>query len=669
MIKKISRAILVLLFVFIGCETIRAHPRLDSLLNKLSSTKADSGRAMAYVRLADYYSYIRADSTVFYAKKAIDLSDSLNFTYGKFWGNRAILFVYNSIGDYPKAMEWAIKDLRLAEKMRYRPEMLMVANHLIGLIDFEMEYYSDAIQRFHTSMELQQGEHILLDDAFGPYTQIAVLFLKLNQLDSALYYAKKGVDMIGEYTNLLRPYFLALDVMGNVYAASGQYDLAKEFYQSALVECDKANNLYVKARIFRDMARLAGKTGHPELLLFYAHASLDICKQYNFGNYSLDVSKMLIDFYQKAREPDSALKYMQVMLTAKDTIFNQARSQQLLLLGFDEKQRQQAIEAAKKDYQNQVRFYGMVSVLAVLLLLAGIQYRNNLQRRKTNELLNTQKANLESTLSELKSTQKQLIQSEKMASLGELTAGIAHEIQNPLNFVNNFSEVNEELIDEMKEAMQKGNISEATQLANDIRENETKINHHGKRADAIVKNMLEHSRSGTSQKEHTELNPLVDEYLRMAYHGYRAKDKTFNISIHTLYDESIGKVNVIGQDIGRVLLNLCNNAFYAVSEKKKRMDSTVGGLADTSLFEPSIWVTTAKVGDKIEIRIRDNGIGIAHDIMDKIMQPFFTTRPTGEGTGLGLSLSYDIIKSHNGTLKIDSEEGSYAEFVIELPVK
>jgi two-component system NtrC family sensor kinase len=666
MCKNISWSLLTLIFIAAGFGSLQAHPRLDSLLNSLKTQKADTGRALTLTELADYYSFIRADSTIYYARRAIDLSDSLHFPYGIFWGNRAILFVYNSVGDYPKAMEWAIKELHLAEKVANRPELIMAAQHLMGLVNFEMEYYDEATHWFHSAMEVQQENNIQRDDSFGPYTQIAVLFLKLNQLDSALFYAKKGIDASRTSTTRNR-YFLALDVMGNVYAAVGNYDLAEQFYEAALLECDKANNLYIKARIFRDMARLFGKTDHPELFLYYTNASLEICKEYNFGNYALDVSNMLIDFYRRAREPDSALKYMQVMLTAKDSIFNQARAQQLMLLGFDEKQRQQAIENAKKNYQERMRFYGLLLILGVLLLLAAILYRNNLQRRKTNELLKSQKNDLENTLSELKSTQKQLIQSEKMASLGELTAGIAHEIQNPLNFVNNFSEVNEELILELKEAMQRGNIMEAAQLANDIQQNENKINHHGKRADAIVKNMLEHSRSSSAQKEPTDINAIADEYLRMAYHGYRAKDKAFNISIHTVFDDRIEKVNVIGQDIGRVLLNLYNNAFYSVSEKKKYLESAVVGADDASLFEPSIWVTTAKTGDRIEIIIRDNGIGIPHQIMDKIIQPFFTTRPAGEGTGLGLSLSYDIIKCHDGALKIDSEEGSYAEFVIQLP--
>jgi signal transduction histidine kinase len=255
--------------------------------------------------------------------------------------------------------------------------------------------------------------------------------------------------------------------------------------------------------------------------------------------------------------------------------------------------------------------------------------------------------------------QSQLIQREKMASLGELTAGIAHEIQNPLNFVNNFSEVNTELIAEMKEELTKGNIEEAKTIADDINDNEQKINHHGKRADAIVKGMLQHSRATTAKKELTDINALADEYLRLCYHGLRAKNKSFNATMKTDFNNTVGQINIVPQDIGRVILNLLTNAFYVVNEKKKqRLEN----------YEPTVSVTIKKIGDKVEIRVADNGNGIPQKVLDKIYQPFFTTKPSGQGTGLGLSLSYDIIKSHGGEIKIETKEGEGAEFIIHLPI-
>ena len=266
---------------------------------------------------------------------------------------------------------------------------------------------------------------------------------------------------------------------------------------------------------------------------------------------------------------------------------------------------------------------------------------------------------LNESLSNLQITQKQLIQQEKMASLGELTAGIAHEIQNPLNFVNNFSDVNKELIDEAGIAIDSGNQNEAKELLSTLRENQEKINFHGQRADAIVKGMLQHSKASTGQKEQANINKLADEYLRIAYHGLRAKDRTFNATLKTDFDPNIGTINMIPQEIGRVLLNLYNNAFYAVSAKKKQA---------LAVYEPTVSVSTKKLDGKVLISVEDNGNGIPQKVIDKIFQPFFTTKPAGQGTGLGLSMSYDITKAHGGHLAVHTQEGEYAEFQIELPI-
>jgi signal transduction histidine kinase len=264
-----------------------------------------------------------------------------------------------------------------------------------------------------------------------------------------------------------------------------------------------------------------------------------------------------------------------------------------------------------------------------------------------------------------------------MASLGELTAGIAHEIQNPLNFVNNFSEVNKELLEEMNEEIEKGNMDEVKLLAKDVIDNEQKINFHGKRADAIVKGMLQHSRSSIGIKEPTDINALADEYLRLAYHGLRAKDKSFNATMKTDFDESIGKINVIPQDIGRVILNLITNAFYAVDEKKKAPLPPKGDFQKPQPeYQPTVTVGTSFIPPSAEkrgavmISVSDNGNGIPKTALDKIFQPFFTTKPSGQGTGLGLSMSYEIItKAHGGELKVDSQPGEGATFTVILPIK
>jgi signal transduction histidine kinase len=316
------------------------------------------------------------------------------------------------------------------------------------------------------------------------------------------------------------------------------------------------------------------------------------------------------------------------------------------------------------------------NIMIRMTAVFGLLYTRFLDLKKTEEqaqMIREEKKILEQTLVNLKAAQAQLIQAEKMASLGELTAGIAHEIQNPLNFVNNFSEVNTELVDEMYVELEKGNHEEAKAIASDIKENQVKITHHGKRADAIVKSMLQHSRISAGVKEPTDINALADEYLRLAYHGLRAKDKSFNAVMKTDFDDSLEKINVVPQDMGRVFLNLITNAFYAVMEKKNIMAGQP--------YEPVVFVSTKKITpelndadgiaggrDKILISVKDNGNGIPQKVLDKIFQPFFTTKPTGQGTGLGLSLSYDIVKAHGGEIKVETKEGEGSEFIIVLPV-
>ncbi len=313
--------------------------------------------------------------------------------------------------------------------------------------------------------------------------------------------------------------------------------------------------------------------------------------------------------------------------------------------------------------------------LAVMVLLFSsffIALRNISHKQRAFTLLqkqkeetDLQKQKLEQAMAELEATQAQLIQREKMASLGELTAGIAHEIQNPLNFVKNFSEVSAELVEELNEELADGNINNIGSIATAIKENLNTITYHSNRADSIIKGMMLHSRTSTGIKEPTDINALADEYLRLSYHGLRAKDKSFNATMETSFGNNIGEIKIISQDIGRALLNLFNNAFYSVNEKKKQLGNA---------FDPTVWLSTKKLdtplGDGgIEISVKDNGMGIPLKIQEKILQPFFTTKPAGQGTGLGLSLSYDIIKAHGGELRVETQEGEFAEFKILLPIR
>jgi two-component system NtrC family sensor kinase len=415
--------------------------------------------------------------------------------------------------------------------------------------------------------------------------------------------------------------------------------------------------------------------------LFYARKTLEILNVMGAKQNLDNAYENLYQSYKLAGKTDSAYKYQGFALTAKDSSFKTTLKSlaDFQKLSFKAQLHAQDLEKEKAAIQTRIRTYVLLAAILVFMLIAGIFYRNNRQKQKVNNLLfrqndeivqqkeeiESQRDSLEQTLTDLKATQTQLIQSEKMASLGELTAGIAHEIQNPLNFVNNFSEVSIELLEELKAESEKPKAERDEQLeidlVNDLITNEKKINHHGKRADFIVKGMLEHSRTSTGEKQLTDLNVLCDEFLKLSYQRLRAKDKNFNAELVTHFDENLPKANVSQQDIGRVLLNLFNNAFYAVNEKRKTTDAT---------YKPTVEITTfAPPSGGWGVLVRDNGNGIPDAIKDKIMQPFFTTKPTGEGTGLGLSLSYDIVvKGHGGNIQVNSVEGDGSEFIIQLPI-
>ncbi len=381
----------------------------------------------------------------------------------------------------------------------------------------------------------------------------------------------------------------------------------------------------------------------------------DIVRIKILRNETLRDYKLLADLYDKIGDKARSNESYKAFISLQDSLLADQSRFSAISFEAEQQMNEKELSISKLKSENEISVITRnfsLGIIVLVLVLSGVIYYRYKSKQKANTVL-------EKTLTDLRSTQAQLIQSEKMASLGELTAGIAHEIQNPLNFINNFSEVNTELIDELGEELDKGNLDDVKAIAKDIKANEQKINHHGKRADAIVKGMLQHSQSSTGQKEPTNINALADEYFRLAYHGLRAKNKSFNATMVTGFDDSIGMVNVIPQDIGRVVLNLITNAFYVVYEKKKQLGEG---------YNPTVSVSTKKYNGNVEISVKDNGNGIPQKIVDKIFQPFFTTKPTGEGTGLGLSLSYDIVKAHGGELKVETKEGEGSIFSILLPM-
>ena len=446
---------------------------------------------------------------------------------------------------------------------------------------------------------------------------------------------------------------------GRVYVALHDMEKAFTFFKRALIESRRGEYFRGVVATDLELAKMYRLYGKPDSTLYHIKDALSLARQLKTPDLKLRCYTAMAEFYKKVNS-DSTVRYQELVIDMNNQIFNSGQVQQFQNIDLDAQQRQQELMAKEKDYQTSLKLYGLIAGLVLFFMLVIFFWRIGRQREKNNRVLQQQKNDLEAALSHLKAAQNQLIQSEKMASLGEMTAGIAHEIQNPLNFVNNFSEVSNELLEEMKAELGKGNTNEAKAIADNVMQNIEKVLNHGKRADSIVKSMLQHSRASSGQKEPTDINALCDEYLRLAYHGLRAKDKSFNAKFETQLDPSIGSIQVIPQDIGRVLLNLINNAFYAVTEKQKL---GING------YQPMVSVSSKKLNDEVEIKVTDNGTGIRATVVDKIFQPFFTTKPTGQGTGLGLSLSYDIItKGHRGKLKVKSVDGEGSSFIITLPV-
>jgi signal transduction histidine kinase len=623
---------------------------IDSLRANLNRSKPESvERATALGGIADYYAFLQFDSCISYSAKTIELSEKINFLYGMYLGYLSSFHGMNCQGNYPKALDAALNLQRVTEKLKKdSPWVYPYASYYTGVLYRAMEDYPRAIAQFKETIELQK-KFGSLGDIYASFSQLANIYViqgRLNSVmfDSALYYGRIAYDLGRKASHYPQFVMLSTTALGNVHLNLNHADSAGLLFHRAIEQCHQFENAYFEAQNYNFLASLFVRTNVRDSILWYAHKALQLCQTHHFTEFTLIASRTLATVYEGEKNADSTLKYLKMVVAAKDSIFSQAKVRQFQQETFNEIQRLERT-------QNRLRIYGLSAAMVLFLLLAFIMFRSARHRKKAA-------ARIEKAYQELKATQALVIQSEKMASLGEITAGIAHEIQNPLNFVNNFSEVNKELLAELNEEIENGNYGLAKKFVTDIAGNEDKISHHGKRADSIVKGMMQHSRNTSTVKEPTDINALADEYLRLAYHGFRAKDKSFNATMKTYFDQNIGSINIIPQDIGRVLLNLYNNAFYTVLEKKKQ---ALDG------YEPTVNVTTKKLSSKVMISVKDNGGGIPQKIVDKIFQPFFTTKPAGQGTGLGLSLSYDIIKAHGGDIRVETKEGEGSEFIIQLP--
>jgi two-component system, NtrC family, sensor kinase len=654
-----------------------AQPDLtDSLRKVFFNSKNDSVLCGAAIHLYDYYEELNRDSALFYADQCVQISRRNNKRLNEAYSLSRKAYQEINLGRYANALEnlleafstsenkenersyWSIHPLRAESQKRLYA--LSCTHHIFGVLMRETKNTEQQIIHFKEAKRIAVEINSPARSVLGSLN-LGRIYLELGKLDSALFHENEA-EMIARSSGREKYLSAIFFYKGIISKNKGDTASALNYFYACISSGVAQNNLDGLARGYVELTRYYLASGHKDSSYYYAVKTLETFNR--LGSVSVfDVSigvpyENFYHVYRLRNQPDSADKYLNIGYKLSDSI-NLSKIRNLAefqKVTFSEQQRLQKIENEKIAYQNKVRTYFMLAGIGVLLLLSIIFYGNNRQKHKA-------KVKIEKAYDELKATQQQLIQSEKMASLGELTAGIAHEIQNPLNFVNNFSDVNAELIDEVKQEMEKGNVDEAKIILKDIKDNEQKINHHGKRADAIVKGMLQHSRISSGQKEATDINALVDEYVRLAYHGVKAKERSFNADVQTDFDDRIGKINMIPQDIGRVMVNLVNNAFYAVREKQDHASTSpvLNG------YKPTVLVSTKKVNGKVEIKVKDNGNGIPQKVLDKIFQPFFTTKPTGQGTGLGLSLAYDIMKSHGGEITVNTNVGEYTEFIIRLP--
>jgi two-component system NtrC family sensor kinase len=664
-----------LFFLFTVNLLLAQQLQIDSLKREAKIIQNDTLRLVWIRSIARFYAEIDPDSSSYYAEQSLKLSRKLNLKLDEGSSLREIGYALLNKGNYPRSLKTLLLAIdilddpkseknvlvgefpgadvlsnRIAAPQFQRAGELAFTHQMLGVLYANSNNYEKSLHHHLLGrQEAEQSGNVPLQGIVN--LTLNRVYLQLGKNDSAML----SIQMAYEHflqSGFKRYLGSALLNMGRTYAALGNKVMANEYYRKALVV--SAEQGYFRGLVASDLllADYYFESGKNDSAFLYIEDALSEGQNLDAPDLLLRAYTRLNRYYRIVGNNDSLVKYQALVIKINEDLFNAKQAQEFQNIDFDAHQQRQELIATKKEYQNRLQKYLLLGGLGVFSIVAFILFNNNRQKQKANKVL-------ESTLANLRSTQSQLIQSEKMASLGELTAGIAHEIQNPLNFVNNFSEVNKELLAEMDEGIEKGNFSEVRSIVKNIISNEEKISHHGKRADAIVKGMLQHSRSSSGVKESTDINALADEYLRLAYHGFRAKDKSFSASTNTDLDKSIGKINIVPQDIGRVVLNLIMNAFHAVTEKQNKTAAE---------YQPTVFLSTKRRDNYVLISVKDNGNGIPEQIREKIFQPFFTTKPTGQGTGLGLSLSYDIVKAHGGELKVETKENQGSEFVIHLPM-
>ncbi len=666
-------------FIFSLWFTVQATFAQNSIIDSLTAIyKRDTADIPYKLELLNYLAYYETrdlNKGLQYAEELISLSkkvkDNKYLRKGYFSkGN-----IKRMAGKIDEALHWYFKSAELAIKMNNIKaegesyvgigDAFAVANNA-DLVKF---YYNKAIVTFKKPVHLSRDDSINLASLLN---NVGDAYRRFKNYDSALIYLNDAVFLFNKL-NELKGRSYSLGTIGMVYANIGKNTLAEKNMKEAISILETSHDYSAVCAFLLSIADLYKEKKDNITALKYTFQSLKLAEKYGLIEQERDASLAMSQLSEYKGMHRDALDYYKKYIIYSDSISNIEVERSMNNQRYNYEMSQNQIQVDKLNQQNRDKKklnFALGVILGLALITSVVLFRNFQNKQKAYQILDIQKQETEAqklkaedALASLQITQNQLIQTAKMASLGELTAGIAHEIQNPLNFVNNFSEISVELLGELKEdtiqKLPEPDRLHAETVMKDLSLNLKKIADHGKRADAIVKGMLQHSRTSTGIKEPTNINALAEEFLRLSYHGIRAVEKEFMVNCTSDFDKRIEKIEIVPQDIGRVLLNLLNNAFYAVREKKKQGHNN---------YQPQVSITTRLLAHQVEIAIKDNGTGIPAKLLDKIFQPFFTTKPTGEGTGLGLSLSYDVIKTHGGEIKINTKEGEFTEFKIHLPI-
>jgi two-component system NtrC family sensor kinase len=568
---------------------------------------------------------------------------------------------YLNQGNYTQSLNHYYKALTGAEKNENKLVIGKIWNN-IGVVHFFQGKYDESLKDYEKKLNISKEINDLVGESLA-YNNIGESYLAQNNFASAISNSKRSLEIAKKYKDIAMQISSSKN-LGSVYSKMDQPNLAIKHLEFAYQLSLESANKPAMAKVLIELAINYDRQQNYSKAIQKGKEAAHLAREMGQNQMIRDSNEILAKVYEKQGETLLALDAFKNFKSYADSLNSFESDKAAFLLKEEYNFSKKELEFERKTLQQAWILFSISAALLTLLFFFWLVNRNRKRAKRNNALLSiknkaieNQKIELENTLAQLQSTQKQLIQSEKMASLGELTAGIAHEIQNPLNFVNNFSEVSNELIEELNEEMKQENWPEVTEIIKDINGNLKKINEHGQRASNIVKAMLQHSRNNPGKLELTDINKLTESAAKLAYHGHLAMNKTANANYQIVLDPNLPEVLVLQQDIDRVLFNLINNGFQALGEKK-----------EDSLYNPELIISTKKLGDKIQISVKDNGPGIPQENLQKIFQPFFTTKPTGKGTGLGLSLAYDIATAHGGELRVNSELGHGAEFTLVLHI-